>query len=200
MGYDELNLTIRKWFGVHTGDRTPYVGRIGTRSLLAKLLGELKFNRGAEIGVHQGGYSVELLNANPDLLLYSIDPWAKYSGNPRQAQLDVFYEKAKANLSKYPGCTIMREKSVEASKKVPDGSLDFVYIDAAHDFDNVMLDMLHWYPKVRKHGIFAGHDFWHLHYSGVIQAVEAFVRGHDVRDWYVTTFETTPSWFWVKHE
>jgi hypothetical protein len=38
-------------------------------------------------------------------------------------------------------------------------SLDFVYIDANHKYDAVKKDLELWYPKVRKGGVFAGHDY-----------------------------------------
>jgi hypothetical protein len=195
----DINLAIRQKFGVHRGDNAPYVGRIGSRSLLAVLLGELGFNRGAEIGVHQGGYSDELLAGNPNLTLFSIDPWSLYREQRNQDRQDKYYQQTIARLAKYEGrAIIMREFSVEASKRFDDGELDFVYIDAAHDFDNVMLDLIHWYPKVKTGGIFAGHDYWHQHCFGIIQAVDAFIKGHGINDWYVTNNEPVPSWLWVK--
>jgi hypothetical protein len=45
---------------------------------------------------------------------------------------------------------------------VPDGSLSFCFIDAAHDYESVKRDLEAWGPKVRADGILAGHDAdWH---------------------------------------
>jgi hypothetical protein len=93
--------------------------------------------------------------------------------------------------------TILRKTSEEASKIISDGSLDFVYIDALHEFDPFMLDLLLWSPKVKLGGIVAGHDYVHNYQYGVIQAVEAFVRGRGIGAWYITR-ERQPSFFWVK--
>ena len=38
-------------------------------------------------------------------------------------------------------------------------SLDFVYIDARHDYDGCLEDIVAWYPKLKKGGLIAGHDF-----------------------------------------
>lgn len=71
--------------------------------------------------------------------------------------------------------------SVEAARRVPDGSLDFVFIDADHAYESVCADIDAWLPKVRPGGTLAGHDY---HYMGVAAAVaeclpagEWFVRG-----------------------
>ncbi len=59
--------------------------------------------------------------------------------------------------------------SVEAAKRFPDCSLDFVFIDADHRFDSVVADIRAWRPKVR--GVIAGHDY-DERWPGVIQAVQ----------------------------
>eukprot|EP00976_Prorocentrum_cordatum_P081698 1184517-Prorocentrum_minimum.AAC.4 len=40
-----------------------------------------------------------------------------------------------------------------------DGSVDFVYLDARHDFCAVREDMEAYWPKVKCGGIMAGHDY-----------------------------------------
>jgi predicted O-methyltransferase YrrM len=39
------------------------------------------------------------------------------------------------------------------------GSFDFVYIDARHDYASALEDIRDWWPKVRRGGILAGHDY-----------------------------------------
>ena len=38
-------------------------------------------------------------------------------------------------------------------------SLDFIYIDARHDYKAVWDDLEAWFPKLRKGGLFSGHDY-----------------------------------------
>jgi hypothetical protein len=54
---------------------------------------------------------------------------------------------------------IVKSESTTAAAKVKDGSLDFVYLDARHDFMGVVADIQAWWPKVKIGGVFAGHDF-----------------------------------------
>ena len=51
--------------------------------------------------------------------------------------------------------------SVPMAARVPNASLDLVYVDAAHDYRNVRNDVLAWWPKLRASGVMAGHDFAH---------------------------------------
>jgi SAM-dependent methyltransferase len=52
--------------------------------------------------------------------------------------------------------------SAESAADFADESLDFIHIDAAHDYDSVVKDLAAWYPKLKPGGIFSGHDYpWH---------------------------------------
>jgi len=81
----------------------------------------------------------------------------------------------------------IRMTSIEASKLYEDNSLDFVLIDAAHDYENVKEDIKHWFPKVKKGGVMAGDDY-HYTWPGVVKAAdEAFGNKIQVvgSTWYV---------------
>jgi len=61
--------------------------------------------------------------------------------------------------------------SLEAAKLYKDESLDFVFIDASHDYVSVIKDIEAWLPKVKNLGILAGDDYNEKH-PGVIKAVD----------------------------
>ena len=67
----------------------------------------------------------------------------------------------------------LRMASLAAAKLFDDRSLDFVFIDAAHDYESVKADILAWRPKVRLGGTLAGHDYIpnSNEFPGVLQAV-----------------------------
>ena len=131
--------------------------------------------------------------------LYCVDLWDIYLGGPRRQTADMHdkhFDEAHENLDKYE-VTFIRKPSMEAIHDVPDKSLDFVYIDADHSFDFVMQDLIEWSKKVRMGGIVSGHDYCRFRGAGVVDAVDAYTRAHQVHEWFLTD-ERTPSYFWAK--
>ena len=145
---------------------------IQDRNELAVLFGRLSYKIGAEIGVKRGAYSECLVKTIPSLTLYSIDPWIAYSGSQQVSQ-DRYYARAVKRLTAY-NVKILKKTSMEALNNIQDNGLDFVYIDALHDFDNVYADIIGWTKKVRIGGIVAGHDYTYP--NGVTQAVDKYVE------------------------
>lgn len=128
------------------------------------------FRKGAEVGVFTGYYSEVLCKAMPGLDLTCVDIWGK--GKYQQAE-----DECLARLKPYY-VKIVKNYSVEAAKEVEDGSLDFVYIDAAHDYENVKKDIEAWAPKVRIGGIVCGDDFYQGKSGGmgVMRAVTEYTN------------------------
>ena len=121
----------------------------------------------AEIGSYSGG-STEVF-ALSCKKVFAIDCWAD-NDNPAQegitAELGlknlehaegVFDEKMK----NYKNVTKIRKLSSEAYVEFEDESLDAVYIDGNHKYDNVVSDIKLYWPKVKWGGIIAGHDYDH---------------------------------------
>jgi hypothetical protein len=53
----------------------------------------------------------------------------------------------------------IRCDSTEAANRYADASLDFVFIDADHEPGSVYSDLKAWWPKVKRGGVLAGHDY-----------------------------------------
>ncbi len=150
---------------------------------LIKYFGELGFTKGAEIGVAEGYFSEALFRAIPNLKLYCIDIWKPYRGNiwSGSVERNVHHvEVASKRLAKY-NATIIREMSMDAVKRFKNDSLDFVYIDANHSFDYVMQDLIEWSKRVRAGGIVSGDDYYHFRKAGVIEAVDAYTKAHEIK-------------------
>ncbi|MHB2017056.1 MAG: class I SAM-dependent methyltransferase [Candidatus Xenobia bacterium] len=54
---------------------------------------------------------------------------------------------------------------------------DVVYIDASHVEDDVLADLVAWWPRLRPGGVLFGDD-WSLEWYGVVCAVNRFARDH----------------------
>ncbi len=187
---------IFKKFHVHHGDNLPMEGWFNsTRETLYELFGELGFKVGAEIGVRMGNNSAAILARVPDLKLYCIDPWNAYLRVSDSVQ-DVYYDRCVRKLAG-KNVELIKKTSMDAVGMFEDESLDFVYIDGRHNFSNVCEDIISYYPKLKKGSICSGHDFYAFFDAGVIQAVEAFCMGNNIKQFF-TTREKAPSWFFVK--
>ena len=183
------------------------------REDLAGLFAELGFAVGAEIGVQVGLYSEVLCQRNPNLHLYCIDAWEPYSRyreHTTRKTMDAFLEEATTRLEPYH-CTLIKKFSMDAVKDFAPESLDFVYIDANHEFRHVVDDINEWSERVRVGGIVSGHDylgriepFYGVH---VIEAVSGYTKAYGIRPWFVLGTKEIKSdekrdrprsWLWVK--
>lgn len=171
------------------------VGGYG-REVLPELYNELGYKVGAEIGVMNGDFSLLICEKVPGVKMFCIDPWTPYGRRVTQGLQDRRFRRAQNKLNEF-GVTFIKKTSMDALADIPDGSLDFIYIDAIHEFDFVMMDLICWAKKVRPGGMISGHDYVNLHGCGVIPAVNAYTRGNDIHTWYVTV-EFLASFFWVK--
>ena len=144
------------------------LGKIKSRNELVIFFNECGFKKGAEIGVGDGSFSEYIHEKIEDLQLLSVDPWIPYSmktAKYRQTAID--------RLAKYPGNRIVQKTRMEAVCCVPEQSLDFVYVDGAHTFDNVICDLVEWTKRVRPGGIVAGHDYMRR-FHGLRKAVNIY--------------------------
>lgn len=164
-----------------------------TRNDLAKLF----TGRGAEIGVERAAFSVVIAQYCEHLIL--VDPWTAYQGyreHVSQDKLDRFMDEA---LKKMEGknFSVMRQFSLDAAMITPDESLDFVYIDANHSYENVRNDIAVWSKKVKKGGIVSGHDYIKRkgqdHIFGVVPAVKEL--NEEITIW---RGDKSPSWSYIK--
>ena len=187
---------------------------MNNRDELPLYLKEIGLNKiGAEIGVRHGNFS-ETLVVNGDFKkFYSIDNWAdtmpelfnEDGSNFIVSNNEDIYQQAKKRLEKYENIEIIRKDSIESSFLFEDEYFDFIYLDADHTLKGIKEDINHWYPKLKKGGVLAGHDYlngvklWDEGlYSlfGVKSVVDEFVknnnlnlyiieeRDHEYHTWY----------------
>jgi len=175
----------------------------------SRLLSQDKPLTGVEVGVWRGWGARKLLRLFRFKKLYLVDPYDKAPEYLESRELPTasqfqpgahftvkMWKQAKKDAKKTlrfweDKTEFIYERSVDAAKLVPD-NIDFVYIDGDHDYDKVKEDIEAWYPKVRKGGMLAGHDY---KFKGVgrpdtvKQAVDEFCKkeGYELK-------ETLPDW------
>ena len=160
------------------------------REDLPQFFVDMGFKVGAEIGTAKGLFAKAICEKG--LKLYAIDPWIDYpdydKGNGFRGELENQYERAKKLLAPYD-CVILKKTSMEALTDIPDGSLDFVYIDGNHGYKYVTEDIFEWSKKIRKGGIISGHDyiytdrpFDNIHVKYV---VDSYTKAFGIKNWYI---------------
>ena len=108
---------------------------------------------------------VSIINSGKRIEFDCVDPWLGEDQSGYQLEVQrlggKLYEHFCENMKPVEGhYTPIRLPSVEASKLYDNESIDFVFIDAAHDYDNVRADISAWLPKVKSGGYIGGHDYW----------------------------------------
>lgn len=182
---------------------------IDSRIKLAEHFRDLGFKKGAEIGVCTGRYSRILLETIPDLQLLGVDPYRPYAGYTdfrRVGTHNKNLELAREATGGFPGYSLMLAFGHEAAQWIPDGSLDFVFIDGNHQYPDVKQDIEDWAPKVRVGGIVSGHDYYNFKSGrgGVVQAVDEYAEKHGFRvnstGWTKGAHhdDKQPDWYWVQ--
>lgn len=79
--------------------------------------------------------------------------------------------------------SVLVSPSALAASLFADRSLDFVFLDAAHDYDSVKADIAAWLPKVRPGGWLAGDDFAPGVWDGVVRAVNELLPAAKPWSW-----------------
>lgn len=64
---------------------------------------------------------------------------------------------------------------------------DLIYLDASHDFNSVLQDLILWFPFVKGHGCLCGDDYFWGHDLPVKRAVDTFAEANNLKvgrdDW-----------------
>jgi hypothetical protein len=112
-----------------------------------------------EIGSYRGVSST--LFANYCKMIYCVDTFC-------EVEYDAIFD---YNASFYKNIVKVKNNSVEASELFDDFSLDLVYLDASHDYNDVYEDIVHWQNKIKTDGYLSGHDY-HNQDSSVVEVLD----------------------------
>ena len=129
----------------------------------------------------------------PDYI-YAVDTWKGTPGHEKEQRkraeqgIGDLYEAFEKNMRECRLSRIvhpLRMTSVEAAEQFDDESVDFIFEDADHW--NVAASIEAWLPKLRKGGIFAGHD---IGIQEVKRDVDLLLPGWERR--------SAACWWWEK--
>lgn len=163
-------------------------------AVLIELIKKHNLKNGCEIGVFFGSHLEKMLEQTSVDKLYGVDAYLgkyiDYGLKPRtnskgitkpgqwhQSSADLLYFLVNKRLSRWGSrLSLIRNLSTEAAKSFNPGELDFIFIDASHDYESIKKDLESWYDKVRDGGIVSGDDYNRKAFPGVVQAVDEFFK------------------------
>ena len=163
----------------------------------------------AEIGVWKGDFAYRILEGCDFIeRYYMVDPWALPESDrvlfphlksgatigvdgtvvTTQQDLDRVYIAVVDRFADDPRAVVSRSTSVDAAQTIDDASLDWIYVDGSHYYDDVLDDLTAWRPKLDSSGVIFGDDYYwrdkNRQYT-VRRAVDEFIDRIQPRAWVV---------------
>lgn len=145
---------------------------------------------GAEIGVDEGLNAESILETLSVKCLYLIDPYKDFLCGGLTFHQEGKAAIAERRLSRYGMRKSFIARPSHEARLYVDEPLDFVYIDANHDYDFIKQDIEDWASALKEGGLLCGHDF-SADCPGVIRAVIEFAVSSGLQlntrgnDWWI---------------
>jgi hypothetical protein len=119
-----------------------------------------------EIGVWKGQFAREILQGCTGIeKYYMVDPWENLPDwnkpfNVSSVEFARIYEEAmKSTEFASSKRVVLKGRTKDVLDRIPDGSLDFAYIDGDHTLHGITIDLITVLPKIKVGGLLAGDDF-----------------------------------------
>lgn len=118
-----------------------------------------------EIGSWKGRSTHALLSGCKGTV-YAVDHFlgsvAERDNAHAEAQTGDVYREFMENVGNFKNLKVLRMDNAEAVKQFEDNSVDMVFIDGGHTYEEVLDDIKRWLPKTKK--IICGHDrrYWQV--------------------------------------
>jgi len=136
------------------------------RREIIEIVDRLNYTVGVEVGVQKGLFAKDVLSIWKNCKVYNlVDIWKQQTNYEDKANVndqiqEENYQTTRENVAEFKDVPqFFRNDSLTAAKHFANESVDFVYLDARHDYCGVKEDLEAWYPKLKVGGMIAGHDF-----------------------------------------
>jgi hypothetical protein len=200
-GVDMTEL-YKRFPALETVERTVH-HRLDNRRQIVSLF--KKHAVGAEIGVFTGVFSEYVMRIATPQKYYMVDPWHSIYGDhfpawgpytahgklPTLAALEA----AKLRAKQCGNGEVVVDQSIPWLQSVPDGHLDWIYLDSSHQYQPTLDELDAMVTKLKPDGEVFGDDGWtvrdHPHY-GVFRAITQFCRQN--RDWEMFRLDHGGQW------
>lgn len=163
---------------------------------------------GAEIGVYRAHsfctflcqipslkklYGVDSFQPYSDFLKVPYDNEPAYSVDVKESNYNKLITYHNIEFTGFKDKVIFLEKdSDQALLDIEDNSLDFIFIDTYMTYEQAVNDVSKWYQKVKKGGLFSGHDWNSLQ---IQNAVNQFRNSLSITN-KMSKFDNV--WAWLK--
>lgn len=138
--------------------------------VLKKIIDANRFQNIVELGIYTAQTTKFLLKNCPSIKKYfAIDTWSVVPSDNginygkmafySQDFWDTIYSKVLKLQIYFKDLQIIRASSLEACFLFKSSSIDLVYIDTTHSYQDTMAEIKAWQFIVRDGGILAGHDY-----------------------------------------
>ena len=173
-----LNKTDRKFHWAWLSEHNAVLKH--DMAVICKLLSQVEGNQFVDLGCFIGGFTVPMAMVAKERggKVYSVDlyksaiptPGNFYNEHLNYPCKEYFIENMKS-VGLIDVIDLYEAHSWDVSRIFKDESVDFIWVDADHHYESVKKDIDYWYPKLKKGGIIAGHDYTE---EGVRRAVWEF--------------------------
>lgn len=146
-----------------------------------------------EIGSYMGESTMLFASSNIFNKIYTIDP---HKGNEGFSKTygyswDDVKKQFELNTRYFDNISLISDYSFNVADRFDDNSIDFIYLDGAHNYDSVEKDINLYYPKVKDGGYIGGHDYNERQWPETCKAI------HDTIGMPDNTFEDSS---WIKQK
>lgn len=121
---------------------------------------------GCFMGKSTAWLGVEIINSGKPVTLHVVDTFQGWEGVPQGAELERLFDHHMEPLGYFRrpvgsllGMYVYPETTVAAAEHFAPESVDVVWVDAGHSYEDCKADIDAWWPKLKPGGWMGGDDF-----------------------------------------